>query len=183
MEFNNIDNMNVNQLIDYIYGHRSYYKGLSILYDLLNNNDDFNQKFRRFLKLNFILPFDEEVYDKISSQNIRVIDNFLTVFENGLNLGCCTPTAKQLSYSYDNVDLVSGINKYLIGTINSPNGEHSWLEIGDIIYDTTLMVKINKSIAHELGYIEEVRITYRELNCDSVYISSKEFTNDINLKK
>lgn len=172
----------VEQLITFLYKERSNYKGLAVLKDLLQNEELFNL-FLKHMESGKILPFDDQDFSKIENQNIRGINNFIDVFREGFNIGCCTPTSKQLSYSFDNVDLVSGLMENLKGTKNSPNGEHSWMEVDGYIYDTTLMLKIDKSLAKELGYKEENRIMYSQLCCDKFYSCTKDYTNDSELRR
>lgn len=50
------------------------------------------------------------------------------------------------------------------------------------IIDTTLMLVIDKALKQELGYIEEQRITSRQLSNSPLYQARKEFTNDPDLK-
>ena len=165
-----------------LYGARANYKGLDVLKYILLNNKKFYNFIIENIKNGKVMPFGDLEFSKIERQNIRAIDNFLTVFKEGLNLGSCTITSKQLSYSYDGCDLVSGTMDLLIGTINSEHGEHSWMEYDEYIYDTTLMLKINKSLAKEIGYNEETRIKSYQLNSNPTYQSTKDYTNDNQIK-
>lgn len=169
-------------ILEEIFKEKINYKGLDILKYLLKNNLAFTKLFIKYLQDGKIKPFSYEEFEIIQKQNIRGIDNFETVFKNGLNLGRCTVTSKQLSYSYDNVALCSGIMEYLKGTQNSINGEHCWMEYNNYIYDTTLMLKIDKSLALLLGYKEENKISYDQLMSNHNYKATKDYTNDKDLK-
>ena len=109
---------------------------------------------------------------------------FEDMFLLGLNIGNCGGASRQLSYSYDDVDIVSGILPMLKGTLNAEKeGGHIWLETRDKIIDTTLMLIIDKSLKQELGYIEQERLTSDKLKTMQNYQARKEFTNDPSIKK
>lgn len=159
-----------------------YIKGYDLLKDLCNNNNTLKQIILEGFKNGTIRLFNEEEWDKINSQNFvppsSELKKFSDIFLLGLNIGSCVFTSKQLSYSYDNVDRVSGIVPFLKGTKNSPNGGHAWLENDTSIIDTSLMLVIDKSLKSELGYIEEIRLTSEDLLNDSIYQARKKFVND-----
>ena len=100
------------------------------------------------------------------------------------NIGNCVGASRQLSYSYNDVDIVSGILPLIKGTRNAEKfGGHCWLENDKYIIDTSLMLVIDKSLKDRFGYIEEQRITKSELRKSQSYQSRKDFVNDINLNK
>ena len=105
------------------------------------------------------------------------------MFILGYNVGNCVGTSRQLSYSYNNVDIVSGILPILKGTLNAEKeGGHCWLETRTSIIDTSLMLVIDKTIKSEIGYIEEQRVTHLQLLTSKSYQARKDFVNDIHLK-
>lgn len=170
------------EIIEYLYGDYKDYEGTSVTKTLLIENENFRNLIINGIKEHKISGFDEKDWNLIRTQNIRCIDNFETVFKKGLNIGCCTSTSKQLSYSFNDAELISGIMDFLIGTRNAPNGEHSWMENDNYIYDTTLLLKIDKSLAKNFGYHEEVRLDQFMLRRNGSYAAAKEFTTDTNLK-
>lgn len=88
-----------------------------------------------------------------------------------------------LSYSYDDVDIVSGVLPILKGTRNAEKeGGHCWLETPTTIIDTTLMLVMDKSLKEKIGYIEEVRIKDSQLRNSSTYQSRKNFVNDRSIR-
>lgn len=104
------------------------------------------------------------------------------MFLLGYNTGNCVGASRQLSYSYDNVDIVSGILPILKGTLNAEEeGGHCWLETSDKIIDTSLMLVIDKSLKNSIGYIEEQRLTSSQLASSTYYQARKDFVNDRNL--
>lgn len=149
-----------------------------------------NRDFSNIIDENFangkIRFFDDYEWAKINNQNfvspIKEMKNFRDMFLLGYNIGNCVGASIQLSYSYDNVDIVSGTLPILKGTLNAENvGGHCWLETSDSIIDTSLMLIIDKSLKAVLGYFEEQRLTSFQLACSPNYQARKEFVNDRNL--
>lgn len=71
--------------------------------------------------------------EKIESQNfippIPGVKEFIDMFSLGYNIGNCANISRQLSYSYDNVDIVSGILPILKGAFNAEReGRQVWIE-------------------------------------------------------
>lgn len=162
-------------------------KAFDLFWQLYQNNHSFKKLIDDSFKNNQIRFFNEEELNKIKSQNFihpinPDIHEFEDIFILGKNIGNCVGISRQLSYSYNNVDLVSGILPILKGTINAKDlGGHAWIETKDSIIDTSLMLVIDKSLKDAFGYIEENRITSNELKKDQFYQSRKEWTNDQNL--
>lgn len=160
-------------------------------YSLFRELYDKYPNFKKIIESNFlngkIRFFEDEEWNKIKSQNfvstIREINEFEDMFILGYNVGNCVGTSRQLSYSYNNVDIVSGILPILKGTLNAEKeGGHCWLETRTSIIDTSLMLVIDKTIKSEVGYIEEQRVTHLQLLTSKNYQARKDFVNDIHLK-
>ena len=163
-------------------------KAFDLFWDLYHKNNNFHNLIDEGFKTKKIRFFNEEELNRIKSQNFihptnPNIKEFEDLFNLGLNIGSCVYISRQLSYSYNNVDLVSGILPILKGTLNAEElGGHAWIETKDHIIDTSLMLVIHKSLKDAFGYIEENRITADKLKQDHNYQARKEFTNDPNLK-
>ena len=168
--------MNLQELI----GEKYNYKCFDLLKYLLNNNKEFQHIVAEGILNNKISFFPNSLWQKIKEQNFRGLENFELVFINGLNIGDCTGTSIQLSYSIDYPYICGGTLKILEGTNNSPDGRHTWLIDGRNIIDTSLMLIIDREYAINLGYQEEFK---RNPNGDPRYESAKDFANDSNLKK
>ena len=159
-------------------------------YDLFKKFYKENEEFKKIIDENMnekIRFFGEEEWDKIKNQNfmspIPELKEFIDMFTLGYNIGNCGGTSRQLSYSYNDVDIVSGILPMLKGTRNAEKeGGHVWLENDKYIIDTSLMLIIDKSLKDKIGYIEEQRITKYDLMRSTNYQARKEFTNDESLK-
>ena len=163
-----------------INNERNNYKCFDLLKKLYNNNIEFRKVIDNGVLNNKIQGFPEELWTKIHEQNIRGIPNFELVFQDGANIGYCTVASKQLSYSLDNPYICGGTVKYLENTTNSIDGSHTWILDNGKIIDTSLMLIIDKTYAHELGYNEENRYNP---NIDPIYNATKDFTLDTSLKR
>ena len=158
------------------------YKCYDTLRNILDNNEKFRSVIIEGLSTGKICGFNQELWDKLDSQNLRSpgVNSFVDVFRDGYNQGYCTVCAKQVSYSLDTCYLCGGLLPILKGTINCKDGEHTWIEYNGKIIDTTLMLIIDCDLKDDIGYIEENRY---DPNKDSVYCATKEFTNDSSLKR
>ena len=90
------------------------------------------------------------------------------IYQKGFNIGHCGLTSRYLAKQFDTATLYYGIATLLIGTKNSPNGEHAWITINGFVIDTTLMICIPLTKAKKLGYNPE-----REIAHDSARILSE----------
>ena len=165
------------------------FKGFDLLEELKIKFPDFREKLEKYIKLGKVRYFNENEWNKIKNQNYMdviediVYDDFYDVFCDGKNIGFCTTMVKQLSYSYNDVALVAGRVPMFVGTKNSSHGGHKWLEDGEHIIDTSLLLVIDKDIISEFGYKEEKRYTAQDLRNNKIYQSTKERINDLYLKK
>ena len=167
-------------IIEYLAKDKKDYKCYEILKYLLETNDNFKNIIEEGIKEGKITGFTDELWDKINKQNIRGIDNFELVFQNGFNLGNCTGTSIQLSYSLDYPYICGGTLNLLKGTNNSDDGKHTWLIDHNKIIDTSLMLIIDKDYYLKLGYLEENK---RNPNIEPRYNAIKDFTLDESLKR
>lgn len=161
-------------------------KAYDLFWNLFKTNDKFARLVSQGLLEGKVRFFGDEEWNKIESQNfispIPEMKEFYDMFILGYNIGNCQGTALQLSYSYNDVDIVSGILPILKGTLNAEvEGGHCWLETTGNIIDTTLMLVIAKALKEEFGYIEEQRVTASKLRGSSRYQARKGFVNDRNI--
>lgn len=174
---------NIDNIINYIGGEETKdYHCYDTLKKLLLENENFRATIIKGIQEHKIIGFGQELWAKLKNQNLRSpnVNSFIDVFAEGYNQGYCTVCAKQVSYSLDTCYLCGGVLPLIKGTINCPDGNHTWIEYQDKIIDTTLMLIIDSSYKNELGYIEENRYNP---NYDQIYSATKEFTNDTTLKK
>lgn len=114
--------------------------------------------------------FTNEVFSIPLDPTLESYANTLgEIYTKGFNIGHCGLTSRYLARQFDEATLYYGNAKLLVGTKNSPNGEHAWLTINNHIIDTTLMICIPTSIAKELGYIQEKEIAHDSARMLSEY--------------
>ena len=101
----------------------------------------------------------------------KKIDDVINLFKEGYNLGNCSEFAKLLSYAYDSSKIAIG---YFKPSYNGQNG-HAWMECGNYIYDTTLLLKIDKEYANVLGY---VKLKEYDPMTNSLYRNRKQIYNE-----
>lgn len=158
-------------------------KAFDLFWNFYNNDLKFKELISKNFELGKIRFFDADEYDKITSQNFISpfpdVNTFMELFIKGYNIGNCVGTARQLSYSYNLIDIVTGTLPMLKGTLNAEKeGGHCWLETEDEIIDTTFMLVIKKELKDKFGYIEEERLTAKDLRKMQFYQARKELVND-----
>ena len=175
--------MNVKEILDYLYTAKEpNFKCYDTIKSLLEKNEEFRNIIINGIKENKIWGFDQDLWQKLESQNLRSpgVKSFVDVFRDGYNQGYCTVCAKQVSYSLNTCYICGGTLPILKGTTNCQDGEHTWIEYQNTIIDTTLMILIDKEYSKKIGYIEENRYNP---NNDRIYSATKEFTNDMTIKR
>lgn len=91
------------------------------------------------------------------------------IYKKGFNIGHCGLTSRYLARAFNEATLYYGSAKLLVGTKNSPNGEHAWIILNNHLIDTTLMICIPTSIANTLGYTTEKEIAHDSARMLSEY--------------
>lgn len=162
------------------------FKGYDCLKKVFELNPEFKDLILKNIELGKIRYFSDDEWDKIKAQNYASmhpeVNSYYDIFRLGGNEGNCTGCSKQLSYSYNNISIAGGLLPILIGTRNSPNGEHTWLENDKEIIDTSLLLIIDKSLKEQIGYQTENIYTPTMLNENPHYSARKQFVNDRNLR-
>lgn len=124
-------------------------------------NEEFVSTLKNMISLNRVIHFEEDLFmNELRQFKIKNNMTFFDFFEQGLNEGTCGYTSMILSLFLDDCYIVLGINKYLKGTKNSPEGEHTWIESNGKVYDTSLELI---SFPKDLVYEEVTRISKQEL--------------------
>ena len=137
----------------------------SLFWECMTNNG-FSQGINILRKLNktiSIPPIIIEQTKKIKFKNGKVLYDLI---KQDLHIGNCGLISILMSLLFDDCSILFGKNEYLKGTVNSPNGEHAWLLVGDSIYDMTLFIQLKQEEEMILGYMENFEIRKKELlNC------------------
>lgn len=80
------------------------------------------------------------------------------IYQLGFNIGHCGLTSRYICIRFKEATLYYGNASLLVGTPNSPNGEHAWTVINEYLIDSTLMICIPLSEATNLGYIPQKQV-------------------------
>jgi len=171
--------MNENILKE-IYKDIHSYEGTKISQDLFLNNIEFRNVLLNGLKSGQIEAFSKDFLNELTSLNMRGEGTLDDAFRCGANLGACTVASKLVSYIFDSCYICGGVNKFLIGTKNSPDGRHTWIEHNGKLYDTTFMLVIDKSLEEKFGYVKE---NYYDPNLNPIYLAGKEYACDKSLSR
>lgn len=172
--------MQIENILEILYGKRKDYKGTQIMRELITKNETFRELIIEGIKTGNIYSWSEELWEKLDKQNfMENYEKISDAFSCGHNLGRCLTYSKYVSYSFPlGCKIASGIVEFLKGTINSPEGKHTWIENDGKIYDTTFMIVIN------LPYVKKLKYKHQFIsdpNKDKYYSVEKEFANDTNL--
>ena len=163
--------------MEILYGKRKDYKGTQIMKDLLVKNENFRSMIVDGIKTGNIYGWPEELWIELDKQNLMLRKgNVSDIFKDGANIGDCTGCSTIVSYSFPLGCLyVGGTVDYLIGTKNSVDGRHTWIENKEIIYDTTFMIAINEKYSEKLTYNP---IYKTDPNKNKNYSAGKDFAID-----
>ena len=169
--------MEIENILDFLYGERKNFKSTQLMRTLLKENQAFKETIIEGIKSGNVEKWPEELWTKLDNQNLREsYEKMSDAFEDGHNLGRCLVYSYYVSYSMPLECLIgSGTVSYLKGTVNSPEGKHTWLECKNVIYDTTFMICIHKNFVKKLGYVESFKTNP---NKNSEYSAAKDFAND-----
>lgn len=169
--------MQIEKILEILYGKRKDYKGTQMMRELLIKNETFRNLIIEGIKTENIYMWPEELWEKLDKQNLMLRKgNVSDIFKDGYNIGNCTGCSTIVSYSFPLGCLyVGGTVDYLIGTKNSIDGKHTWLENKGVIYDTTFMVAITEKYSKNLLYNP---IYKTDPNKNPNYSAGKDFAND-----
>ena len=156
------------------------FKCCDLLKEKLTNDEEFRNLIVEGINNGTVKKFPRKVIDDFNELNIRSPFDPIMLFIDGANLGACTTMSKFVSYEFNNCDICGGTVKYLVGTKNSDNGEHTWISYNTWIIDTTFMIAIKETAKEKFGYNEENRYNP---NLDPIYSTAKYTARDKDLNK
>lgn len=169
--------MQIENILEILYGERKDYKGTQIMRELLTKNETFRSLIIEGIKAGNVYMWSDELWKKFDKLNLMLRKgNVSDIFKTGANIGDCTGCSTIISYSFPLGCLyVGGTVDYLIGTKNSVDGRHTWIEYNGVIYDTTFMIAIKEEYSKNLGYKEVYKT---DPNKNSEYSAGKDFARD-----
>ena len=129
----------------------------------IESHPELKEQIEYGLNNGLVFNFGNDEFEKLKSLSYVVIfDDVINLFKEGYNLGNCSEFAKLLSYAYDSSKIAIGYFK--------PR-----MECGNYIYDTTLLLKIDKEYANVLGY---VKLKEYDPMTNSLYRNRKQIYNE-----
>ena len=172
----NYDKINLEDI--FINNNCENYKCYDILRALLKNKL-FKKMIVTAICNDEVRPFNDNIWETFAQMNFRGCESLEEAFMLGLNLGNCTNFSKEIGLAFKDCEICGGIVPLLVGTENCPEGNHTWMEYGNLIYDTSLMLIMTKEFSKKLGYIEENRYPLSET---MGYEAKEEYANDRSLR-
>ena len=111
-----------------------------------------NILFNKGLKEGKITKFDEEIFDKMSNTIIASLPVSLYIkYSNHLFAqGTCYDRSLYMFLALDDALLVRGYNKDLEYNYGKGHEGHGWIEIGDLVYDPSLMLIFDKDTYYSI---------------------------------
>lgn len=112
----------------------------------------FNILWNKAIKEGKITEFDEEIFEKMSNTIIACLPvSFYIKYSNHLfPKGTCYERSLYMFLALDDALLVRGDNKDLEYNYGKGHEGHGWIEIGEFVYDPSLMLKFDKNTYYSL---------------------------------
>lgn len=114
-----------------------------------------------------IVPFDDEFYEKLNHTYIcgLPVSIHIKYLKPKVAPGKCNDRSLYMFFCFDNAILVRGSNKDLELKYGRENAGHGWIEIGDYVYDPSLMMRFDKDLYYELYQPKDIIKCSKEEYC------------------
>lgn len=149
----------------------------TILQDIKNKLyfTKFSILFNKAIRNGRITSFDEEIFEKMSDTIIACLPVSISIkYSNYLfPPGTCYDKSLYMFLALDDALLVRGDNKNLELKYGKGHEGHGWVEVGDYVYDPSLMLRFDKETYYELCGCSNVR----KIDKDAYLQEHKEFVN------
>lgn len=124
----------------------------------------FNMLFDKYLKAGKITYFDENIFEKMNDTIIACLPVSLYIKHSKhlFATGTCYERSLYMFLALDDALLVRGNSKVLEYNYGKENAGHGWVEVGDYVYDPSLMLRFEKGVYYKL------------YGCNDVYKIDKE---------
>ena len=111
-----------------------------------------------------ITEFDEEIYERMKDTIISClpVSIFIKHSKHLFPKGSCYDRSLYMFLALDDAILVRGNNKDLEYRFGKSNSGHGWVEVGDYVYDPSLMLKFDKATYYKLYGCSNVKKVDRE---------------------
>lgn len=122
-----------------------------------------------------IMDFDDEIFEKMKGTIIACfpVSLYIKYSKYLFPLGTCYDRSLYMFLALDDALLVRGENKDLVYNYGKGHGGHGWIEVGDYVYDPSLMLKFDKKTYYQLYGCSKVF----KIDKDSYVREHKEFVD------
>lgn len=112
----------------------------------------FNILYGKALKEGKITSFDDEIFEKMGNTIIACLPVSLYIKHSNhlFAEGTCYERSLYMFLALDNALLVRGNHKDLKYHYGKGNEGHGWIEVGNFVYDPSIMLKFDKATYYEL---------------------------------
>lgn len=112
----------------------------------------FSIMFEKAMQEGKITKFDDEIFEKMSNTIISCLPvSFYIKYSNQLfDQGTCFDRSLYMFLALDNALLIRGDNKDLEYNYGKGHERHGWVEVGDYVYDPSLMLRFNKETYYSI---------------------------------
>lgn len=133
--------------------------------------------FKKGLEDGSIVPFDNSFYERLSHTYISCIPVSMHIkyLKPTIGPGKCYDRSLYMFFCFDDALLVRGDNKDLELRYGKDNAGHGWIELGDYVYDPTLLLRFRKDVYYNLYCPTNVH----KYSVEQYAKENKEFYDDI----
>lgn len=112
----------------------------------------FNILYGKALKEGKITSFDDEIFEKMSNTIVACLPVSMYIKHSNhlFAEGTCYERSLYMFLALDDALLVRGNNKDLEYNYGKGHEGHGWIEVGDFVYDPSLMLKFDKATYYSL---------------------------------
>ncbi len=141
--------------------------------ELISSNKEFKKIFNNLLENGEIREFPKELWEFINRDKSSIVINnepfaFKDLFHLDLNEGRCKMCAFHLVMLLDKFGIYSEavgcVNNFLKGTSGSTYGGHFYVEVGDTLIDTSLVI-----IGSSKSFLKLGHIVVRKYDIDTIF--------------
>lgn len=99
-----------------------------------------------------IMEFDDEIYEKMKNTIISCfpVSFYIKHSDHMFPIGTCYDRSLYMFLALDDAILCRGNNKDLEYNYGKGHGGHGWVEVGDYVYDPSIMLKFDKETYYKL---------------------------------
>ncbi|MDD2376729.1 MAG: hypothetical protein PHD15_04945 [Clostridia bacterium] len=145
-------------------------------------NRRFEKLFKIGLKKNKISYFEFEIFEKLKGYQYGGCPLNVLIGSRRLSDGKCYDRSMTLTFIFNDCVLVNGDLSRYAKTRGDEKFDHSWVEVGNFVYDTTWGMKFDKKIYYKLmGVKINKKQTTAQMMQNEWYVEQKQSKLEDNL--